>query len=99
MKILIRPSDAAKRLSIDRLEVNKKYEILHEQRVRTTTRPIIFLNIQYSEDETHCISLTERCSGISSNYIIDIINTSSIRTYLVFEGFDESTQYFVLGFE
>jgi hypothetical protein len=59
---------------------------------------LIQLTIQYSEHETLDIFLPWRFSDLFTQGVIDIINTSSVRSILVFKELDES-QYFVLGFE
>jgi hypothetical protein len=98
MEIYVRLSDSASCVSINLLEVNKKYVILHAKRFHTASHPIILFTIQYSEHKTD-IFLPERFSGIFTDRLIDIINTSAIHTTLVFKGLDGSSHFFVLGFE
>jgi hypothetical protein len=81
------------------MEVNKKYEIIYAKRFQSTSQPTILFNIQYTEYDTMNIFLPWRYSDFFTDEIIDIINTSSIRSKLVFKGLDESSQRYVLGFE
>jgi hypothetical protein len=98
MKLFIRSTDSATCAAINFLEKNKKYDILEAKRYHTAC-PKILLTIRYSEHETMDIFLPWRYSDIFTVNLIDIINTSSIRSKLVYKGLDESSQRYVLGIE
>jgi hypothetical protein len=78
---------------------NKKYEIPNVKRLRNGYEPKLLLTIQYSEDVTMDIFLSWRYSDLFTVEIIDNMNSSSVRAYLVFKEINESLESFVLGFE
>jgi hypothetical protein len=90
MKIFIRPTDAATYDSINLLEVEKKYVIVHAKRFHNT---IIQPAIQYSEHETLDIFLPWSFSSTFTHKII----TASVRSILIFKGLDQLAQYYVIG--
>jgi hypothetical protein len=99
MEFYDRLSDPITSVTINLMEINKKYVIVHANRFRNTSHPIIKLTIQHSEDERLDIFLDWRFSELFTATIIDSINTDYILSILIFKGLDESAQYYVIGYE